>query len=102
MVIETNGIPPLSHSGERSNKPLQHNDGDHRTKHHTSCSPLGLVKSSLKSISHWWPSSSNPEPKTSTAPTTEKKKYVHVPTHAAVSHLRTTSSPSIRRANEVL
>jgi len=32
----------------------------------------------------------------------EQKKYFHIPTHAASSHLKTTSSRIIREANEVL
>ncbi|KAK1752521.1 hypothetical protein QBC47DRAFT_404846 [Echria macrotheca] len=35
-------------------------------------------------------------------PAQPEKKYVHVPTHAASSHLKTTSSKSIQKANEIL
>ncbi|KAK4167273.1 hypothetical protein QBC43DRAFT_286201 [Cladorrhinum sp. PSN259] len=94
MAAKTNVIPPLSDSKEGNN--------NENTTHRTKCSPLGLLKSSFRSLSHCWPSSSNPEQETTTVPGVEKEKYVHVPTHAAMSHLRTTSSPTIRQANEVL
>lgn len=58
------------------------------------CSPLGLIKS----ISHWWHAEQHdqtPEP-------ADKKKYFHMPTHAASSYLKTTTTKSTQRANEIL
>ncbi|KAK4462091.1 hypothetical protein QBC42DRAFT_268675 [Cladorrhinum samala] len=92
MTIKTN-VMPVSNSEAK--------DGREQKRQHPG-SLLGLLQSSFESISHWF-SSSRPWSKSEIRPTVDpEKRYVHVPTHAAVSHLKTTSSPSIRRANEVL
>lgn len=61
--------------------------------------PLGKIKSFFGSISRGWSYESN---KHSTNPEAPQKKYVHTPTHAASSHLRTMSNASMKKANEVL
>ncbi|KAK3394241.1 hypothetical protein B0H63DRAFT_40827 [Podospora didyma] len=73
------------------------------------CSPLGLFKSSFESISRCcWQSSSPddeplpPPPRAPLSSPLPEKKYVHVPTHAASSFLRTTTTKPIRKANEIL
>ncbi|KAK4180144.1 hypothetical protein QBC36DRAFT_320757 [Triangularia setosa] len=59
-----------------------------------SCSPLGFIKS----LGRWWPHDS----KQDTPELPLEKKYVHVPTHAASSFIKTTTTRDIRKANEIL
>lgn len=65
------------------------------------CQPLGgLLKSSLASLSRCW--RIDHEDDDGPAPCPSEKKYVHVPTHAASSFLKTTTTRGIAKANEVL
>lgn len=61
------------------------------------CVPLGLIKSSLGSLARCcW----RPEQPTPSDPF--EKKYVHTPTHAASSFLKTTTTKTMQSANEIL
>ncbi|KXX82223.1 hypothetical protein MMYC01_201787 [Madurella mycetomatis] len=64
----------------------------------TICSPLGMIKSSIGSVSRWW----RPERDSRTSEPAPEKKYVHTPTHAASSFLKTTTTRSMQSANEIL
>ncbi|GAB1310037.1 hypothetical protein MFIFM68171_00247 [Madurella fahalii] len=73
-------------------------DGINTPEQKRTCSPLSMVKSSIGSITRWWrpeqdPRASKPAP---------EKKYVHTPTHAASSFLKTTTTRSMQSANEIL
>jgi hypothetical protein len=61
------------------------------------CLPVALVKTSLEHLSRFW----RPEQDNRTSDPFEKK-YVHKPTHAATSFLRTATTKSMQVANEVL
>jgi hypothetical protein len=61
------------------------------------CSPLGLIKSTFESLSRCW--RAEHEDRTSDP---IEKKYVHTPTHAASSFLKTATSKDMRKANEIL
>ncbi len=80
-------------------------DHDHERGHAACCSPLGVLKSVKTGLSYWWqPGREHDQRRTASSPSAEveTKKYVHVPTHAASSHLSTTASKSIKKANEIL
>jgi len=62
-----------------------------------SCAPLGLIMSSLGSFSRCWCSAEDGQ-----APAPVEKKYVHTPTHAASSYLKTTTTRNMQKANEIL
>ncbi len=64
------------------------------------CMPLGLIKSSLGSLARCcW----NPGHEDSQTPSDPfEKKYVHTPTHAASSFLKTTTTRNMQSANEIL
>jgi hypothetical protein len=62
------------------------------------CLPLALVKTSLECLSRCWRS----EQGRNRISDPFEKKYVHKPTHAASSFLRTATTRDIQRANEVL
>jgi hypothetical protein len=69
------------------------------------CSPLGFVKNVRTGVSYWWkPEHHGAGRRHHASPTASPndKKYVHVPTHAASSHLRTTSTATMQEANEAL
>ncbi|KAK4191856.1 hypothetical protein QBC35DRAFT_279510 [Podospora australis] len=87
-------IPLVQEEARRTPK---YQDQDEEEKKRAKCLPLGKIKSFFTSISHGWSYESN-----KAAPKTPEKKYVHTPTHAASSHIRTTSNGSIRKANEIL
>ncbi|KAK4041551.1 hypothetical protein C8A01DRAFT_14722 [Parachaetomium inaequale] len=70
--------------------------GDGTPKETRTCLPLGLIKSSLGSLSRCW------RPEQDGRPDPFEKKYVHTPTHAASSFLKTTTTRDIQRANEIL
>ncbi|KAK0664603.1 hypothetical protein QBC41DRAFT_233599 [Cercophora samala] len=69
-------------------------DNEDRGPKRQSCSPLGFIKS----FGRWWSHDS----KQNTAEPSPEKKYVHTPTHAASSFLKTTTTRDIQRANEIL
>ncbi|KAK4155559.1 hypothetical protein C8A00DRAFT_13424 [Chaetomidium leptoderma] len=76
---------------------LEGGGGDAQRETRT-CVPLGgLIKSSLGCLSRCW----RPEQNGRTSDPIEKK-YVHTPTHAASSFLKTTTTKDIQRANEIL
>ncbi|KAK0618180.1 hypothetical protein B0T17DRAFT_328054 [Bombardia bombarda] len=81
---------------------LERNEAGNREQGNLSCPPLGLIKSSVsKTVSRWWrPQEDDNKPPTQPAPV--ERRYVHVPTHAASSFLKTTTTSRIRKANEVL
>ncbi|KAK4251277.1 hypothetical protein C7999DRAFT_28312 [Corynascus novoguineensis] len=62
------------------------------------CSPLDLIKSSLESVSRRLRSEQSGKASTNSL----QKKYVHTPTHAASSFLKTTTTREMQRANEIL
>src|SRR5690606_9831800 len=62
-------------------------------------SPLGLFKGSVESLTRCLSRSSKESQPSAELPT---KRYVHTPTHAAASHLKTTRTRNMDRANEVL
>jgi len=62
------------------------------------CSPLDLLKSSLESVSRRLRSEQSGTASTHSL----QKKYVHTPTHAASSFLKTTTTREMQRANEIL
>ena len=62
------------------------------------CLPLALVKTSLERLSRYW----HPEQGSSQTSDPFEKKYVHKPTHAATSFLRTATTKDMQAANEVL
>ncbi|KAK1774960.1 hypothetical protein QBC45DRAFT_336375 [Copromyces sp. CBS 386.78] len=62
-------------------------------------SPLGLFTGSVESLTRCLSRSSK---ESKPAAETSGKKYVHTPTHAATSHLKTTRTRNMDRANEVL
>jgi hypothetical protein len=70
--------------------------GDDTPKESRTCLPLGLIKSSLESLSRCWRSEQDGRRDPF------EKKYVHTPTHAASSYLKTTTTRDIQRANEIL
>jgi hypothetical protein len=72
-------------------------DGKEAPDKNRTCSPLGLIKSTLESLSRCW----RPEHEDRTSDPFEKK-YVHTPTHAASSFLKTATSKDMQRANEIL
>ncbi len=68
--------------------------------------PIYSLFSWVQSIKHklargWRPDSEKGCQEASTVPIIEPK-YIHIPTNAAVSHLRTTANSNMARANEVL
>ncbi|SPQ17811.1 2dbce6ed-c881-4e3b-a51e-03476da69990 [Thermothielavioides terrestris] len=67
-------------------------------KNARTCLRLGLIKSSLESLSHWW----RAEHEDPTASQPVEKKYMHRPTHAGSSFLRTTTTRGMQEANEIL
>ena len=64
------------------------------------CTPLSLIKSSLGSLARCcW----NPGHEDSQTPSDPfEKKYVHTPTHAASSFLKTATTRNMQSANEIL
>ena len=62
--------------------------------------PLGLFKGSVESLTRCLSRSSKGSQ--TDFGTAGSKKYVHTPTHAAASHLKTTRTRNMDRANEVL
>ncbi|KAK4204037.1 hypothetical protein QBC40DRAFT_273833 [Triangularia verruculosa] len=72
--------------------PLDNDTRGSKSRH--SCSPLGLIKS----FGRWW---SHDSKRNISEPTAEKK-YIHTPTHAASSFLKTTTTRGIQKANEIL
>jgi hypothetical protein len=72
-------------------------DGKEAPDENRTCSPLSLIKSTLESLSCCW----RPEHEDPTSDPFEKK-YVHTPTHAASSFLKTATSKDMQRANEIL
>ncbi|KAK3943748.1 hypothetical protein QBC46DRAFT_253641 [Diplogelasinospora grovesii] len=76
------------------------------------CSPLGLgLLRMVKSlVSRWWKPHSHShtrqldqtEERRRRRMVLEKKKYVHVPQHAASSFMSTTTARGVRTANEIL
>lgn len=68
-------------------------DNEERGSRRSSCSPLGFIKS----VGRWWSHDS----KKATPEPSPEKKYVHTPTHAASSFLKTTTTRDIQRANEI-
>lgn len=66
-------------------------------KEERTCSPLGVLMSSLGALSRCWRPEQNKQ-----ASDPFEKKYVHKPTHAASSYLKTTTTRDMQRANEIL
>lgn len=79
-----------------SRKPEEDNSSAQEDK--GTCSPLGMIKSSIGLISRWW----RPEQASRTSEPAPEKKYVHTPTHAASSFLKTTTTKSMQSANDIL
>ena len=71
-------------------------DGDQKDERRT-CSPLGMIKSSMKSVARWWSPDHFDQ-----VPQAPPKPYFHTPTHAASSFLKTTRNKAMDRANEIL
>ncbi len=78
---------------------LERGEPDRTRKETRTCAPLGLIKSSLGSLARccWRPEQDDCRPSDPF-----EKKYVHVPTHAASSYLKTTTTKNMQKANEIL
>jgi hypothetical protein len=62
------------------------------------CHPLALVKTSLERLTRGW----RLEQDSNRTSDPFEKKYVHKPTHAATSFLKTATTRDMQAANEVL
>ena len=75
----------------------------HGTEGTAAHSPLELLKTMKHGVSRWWKPSKEHEARPGMrTEDIEVKKYVHVPTHAASSHLSTTTNPRMAKANDLL
>lgn len=72
-------------------------DGPNTPKETRTCLPLGLIKSSLGSIARCWGPKQGGH-----MPDPFEKKYVHTPTHAASSFLKTATTRDMQKANEII
>ncbi|KAK3382372.1 hypothetical protein B0T24DRAFT_587133 [Lasiosphaeria ovina] len=98
-------------SGRQDERPHGDEGGADRQSDRT-CSPLGLLKSWSSCFSRAEDSTDAGAPSNTAAETAappppppeeaKEKKYVHVPTHAASSYLKTTTTSEIQKANEIL
>lgn len=82
-----------------NNSDLERNGREAQMDTKPARSPLGLFKGSVESLTRCLSRSSKESKPASEA---SGKKYVHTPTHAATSHLKTTRSRNMDRANDVL
>jgi hypothetical protein len=83
---------------DEHHQPLQQNEEGHDTEREASWrhyQPIALLKSSLSFLSRCWRPEEDPDDH-------QKIKYMHTPTNAATSFLKTTTTRSIQEANEIL
>ncbi|KAK4240865.1 hypothetical protein C8A03DRAFT_31033 [Achaetomium macrosporum] len=86
--------------------PLERNEGEEQQTHVETVwrqyQPLALLKSSLSFLSRCWRPEGDPDDQTSEHLAERKTKYMHTPTNAATSFLKTTTTRTMQRANEIL